>query len=272
MNYNNELEIEYRALKKKINMQDRYALYSIIGFILAFGSYFFFLIKSNSIDFIMIIIIFIAIGLISVYFATKGESYKFSVKELIIYDVQNLKNTIQNKEYSLISKNFLELAKDLTDYAEYSTDDLHFEKNRKKIKEILNYLKDYIYPTLTQKNSEGEYCIYLEENKIILDNILSHLDNLTLSLLHETFLDYKLDPTNLIYETNLNFIEEHSPITKNLNYIKRLYNISQPFRYTIHFLMIFSIIYSINEFSNIIKISEILFLTAAVSAGMTISR
>jgi hypothetical protein len=270
MNYNNELEIEYRALKKKINMADRYALYSLIGFILAFGSYFFLLIKSNSIDFIMIIIIVIAIGLISVYFATKGESYKFSVKELIIYDVQNLKNTIRNKERSLISKNFLELAKDLTDYTEYSTDDLHFKKNRKKVKGILNYLKDYIYPTLTQKNSEGEYCIYLEENKIILDNILSHLDNLTLSLLHETFLDYKLDKTNLIYEkTKLNSIEEHSPITKNLNYIKRLYNISLPFRYTIHFLVIFSIIYSINEFSNIIKISEILIITAAVSAGMT---
>jgi hypothetical protein len=199
----------------------------------------------------------------------------FSLKESIIYNAQNLKNIINTKEYDIIQKNFFNLIEDLIDYEKYNDVDFYFDKNRKKVKEVLNYLKDYIYPTLSQKNKniEDEYKIYAEENKNKLQKILLFLDDFTLSLIKETFLDIKLDKDDLIYEeTDLNSLKEHSFIFKSKNYISRLYDTSLPFRYIINFLVIFFIAYTINQFLSITNISNILTVSAMAAAGMTRSK
>ncbi len=271
MTYDNEIEFKYQSLKKKKVSRHRYNKYSIASLIL-FGILYITGIFLNNIR-VYLLFPIVALLIIFVYFNKRMNLYKFSLKESIIYNAQSFKNTINSKDYDLIQKNFFNLIEDLIDYDKYNDTDFYFDKNRKKVKEVLNYLKDYIYPTLSQKNIEDEYNIYTEENENKLQKILLFLDSFSLSLIKETFLDFKLDKDDLIHEeTDLNSLKEHSSIFKFKNYILKLYDTSLPCRYIINFLAIFFIAYTINQLLSITNISNILTVSAMAAAGMTRSK
>ncbi len=174
MNYDDDIEFKYQFLKKKRNNRSRYSIYSIASLIL-FGILYITAIILTGIIQVYLLLPIVALLIMFVYFNKRKNLYMFSLKESIIYKAQNLKNIINTKEYDLIQKNFFNLIEDLIDYEEYNDVDFYFDKNRKKVKEVLNYLKDYIYPTLFQKNIEDEYKIYAEENKNNLQKILLFL-------------------------------------------------------------------------------------------------
>jgi hypothetical protein len=280
MNYDNEIEFKYQFLKKKRDRKNRYNSYALISILLFIIGYPIVLINQNVLTsanynsyFPILLGILLFLGILFIFFKKKADSNQFSTKESLIYYTQNIKNIINSKEYDLIQKNFLKLIEELIEYEKYNDNDLYFDKNRKKIREVLNYLKDYLYPTLIQKNSDGEYIVYSEDNKPKLQGVLHFLDYLTLSLINETFLDLKLDKKDLIYEeTDINSIKESSIIINYKNNILKLYDTSLPFRYIINFLVIFFIVYSINQFFYITNISNILTVSAVAAAGMTRSK
>lgn len=272
MVYDNKIEINCRTLKKKAKSRNTFRSYAFVSFAIFLLSYILIAYYADKLD-AQIIVLLVIIALISLisfmYSNSKLRSTNFSLKEWIIYDAQNLKNSIIEMDTELISKNVYELSKNFVNYDKTQNDDFNFNKISIKSKETLGNIMDSIYPTSIQKNENGEYVIYTEESRDNLNKIITNLDNLTLCIINENFLDYEFDGTGLLHVgTDINSIKTVSYLVKSANSIKNIYKTSSSFNYIINSMMIAIIIFLPNIYFDVLSVKDILYISVTAALGM----
>lgn len=272
MVYDNKIEINCRTLKKKAKNRNTFRSYAFVSFAIFLLSYILIAYYADKLDaqIIVLLVIIAFISLISfMYSNSKLRSTNFSLKEWIIYDAQNLKNSIIEMDTESISKKVYELSKNFVNYGKTQNDDFNFNKISIKSKETLGNIMDSIYPTSIQKNENGEYVIYTEESRDNLNKIITNLDNLTLCIINENFLDYEFDGTGLLHVgTDINSIKTVSYLVKSANSIKNIYKTSSSFNYIINSMMIAIIIFLPNIYFDVLSVKDILYISVTAALGM----
>ncbi len=278
MVYSNKIEVNYRTLKKKAKNRNNFRTFAFVSFAVFFISYILIISYAEKMSIqITYFLIAIAVGSIIsfLYYNNKLNSTNFSLKEWIIYDAQNLNNSIRDMDIESINKRVYDLSKNFANYDESQRDDLYFNKSSRKSKEILDYITNYIFPTSVQKGLDGGYVLYTEEGSGNLEKIITNLDNLTLSIIDENLLDYEFDEKGLFYKKiDINSIKTVGLIDKNINAFKSTYENKNSYHYIINSLVIAIIIYILNIYFDVLSIKDILYiaLTAAVGVGYAKSK
>lgn len=270
MVYNNKIEVNYRALKKKAKNRNKFRKYTFVSFAVFILSYILIISYAEKVS-AQITFFLIAFGsLVSfLYYTSKFNSTDLSLKEWIIYDAQNLKISIIEMDTESINKRVYDISKNFDNYDKTRRDDLHFNKSSRKSKEMLDYILNYIYPTSIQKDLDGEYVIYTEGGNENLSKIITNLDNLTLSIIDENFLDYKFDEKGLFHEKiDINSIQTANFIGKNIKYLKSAYENKNSYHYIINSSIIAVIIYFLNIYFDVLSVKDILYISLTAAVGM----
>ena len=131
MVYDNKIEINCRTLKKKAKSRNTFRSYAFVSFAIFLLSYILIAYYADKLDaqIIVLLVIIAFISLISfMYSNSKLRSTNFSLKEWIIYDAQNLKNSIIEMDTESISKKVYELSKNFVNYGKTQNDDFIVSK------------------------------------------------------------------------------------------------------------------------------------------------